>query len=560
MKTGRSTNPTTQSPKKAVIYARVSSKEQEKEGYSVDAQLKLLREYAERQGLEIAQEFIDVETAKRTGRQNFNEMIACVRKRKSIGAILVEKTDRLLRNLKDWVTIDELVNGLNVEIHLPKEGEVLSRDSRSSAKFMFGIKVLMSKQYSENLSEESRKGIREKAEQGIYPGQAPLGYQNITNAEGRKVIVLDEERAPMIKQIFEWYAEGHASLKTIASDIRAAGLTYRKSNAPIPTSTVSYILNNRIYIGQFDWDGKVYQGKHEPIIDTELWNRVQGILKERRHGTNIHRRHDFMFSGLLTCAKCGCAVTAEIKKERLIYYHCTGHASRRIGEPATCSRKYVREEVLEQQFSEILGRLKMDDRVFEKMRKALQSSHVDEQQETKQAVEQLQNEHMRLEDRISAIYQDRLDGRIDTHFFDKISKEIREEQADCLGHIERVQNAKNSYMNAGIRLLELGLSAKALFEGKNAFEKQRLLKFLLSNPKLEDGKVVAIFRKPFDLLDETNIALAAAKTEKAKNDIWLGRQDSNLRITGSKPVALPLGYAPFTVVSITQSDAVKQLT
>ena len=539
------TNPMNVQPlKKAVIYARVSSKEQEKEGYSVDAQLKLLREYAERQGFEIAREFVDVETARRAGRQNFNEMIARVRKRKSIKAILVEKTDRLLRNLKDWVTIDELVNGMNVEIHLPKEGEVLSRDSRSSAKFMFGIKVLMSKQYSENLSEESRKGIREKAEQGIYPGQAPLGYRNITNAEGRKVIAIDEERAPMIKQIFEWYAEGHASLKVIASDIRAAGLTYRKSNTPVPTSTVSNILNNRIYKGEFVWNGRIFQGKHEPIVGKELWNRVQSILKERRHGTNIYRKHDFIFSGLLTCAKCGCAITAEIKKKRLIYYHCTGFASRRIGEPALCSRKYVREEVLEQQFIEILGRLQMDDRIAKKIRKALQSSHLDEQQQTKQVIERLQKEHMRLEDRLDAIYSDRLDERIDTHFFDKISKEIREEQSECIGHIERLQNAKKSYVNAGIRLLELGLGAKALFERQNNAGKQRLLKFLLSNAKLEDGKVVATFRKPFDLLDETNIALAAAKSEIEENDIWLGRQDSNLRITGSKPVALPLGYAP----------------
>ena len=216
--------------------------------------------------------------------------------------------------------------------------------------------------------------------------------------------------------------------------------------------------------------------------------------------------------------------------------------------------------MIERQFVEILGRLEMDDRVAGKIRKALKSSHAGEQQETREAVEQLKNEHMRLEDRINAMYADRLDGRIDTHFFDKISGELREEQAECLGHIERLQNAKKSYMNAGIRLLELGLGAKALFEGKNAFGKRQLLKLLLSNPKLEDGKVVATFRKPFDLLDETNIALAAAKTEKDQNDIWLGRQDSNLRITGSKPVALPLGYAPFTVVSITQSDAVKQLT
>ena len=96
--------------------------------------------------------------------------------------ILVEKTDRLYRNLKDWVTLDEL----DIEIHLVKEGIVLSRDSKSSEKFVHGIKVLMAKNYIDNLSEEARKGMQEKAEQGIWPSKAPLGYRNVTGPDGKK--------------------------------------------------------------------------------------------------------------------------------------------------------------------------------------------------------------------------------------------------------------------------------------------------------------------------------------------------------------------------------------
>jgi site-specific DNA recombinase len=139
-----STDPTR---KRAVIYARVSSKEQEKEGFSIPAQLKLLKEYAAANGFRVAQEYIDVETAKQTGRVAFGEMVAYLKAHPSIRVMLVEKTDRLYRNLKDWVTMDEL----DVEMHFPKEGVVLSRDSRSSEKFMHGIKVLMAKNYIDNL-------------------------------------------------------------------------------------------------------------------------------------------------------------------------------------------------------------------------------------------------------------------------------------------------------------------------------------------------------------------------------------------------------------------------
>ena len=205
-----------------MIYARVSSKEQEKEGFSIPAQLKLLKEYAAANGFAVAQEYVDVETAKQTGRAAFGEMVAYLKAHPSVRVMLVEKTDRLYRNLKDWVTVDEL----DVEMHFPKEGVVLSRESRSSEKFMHGIKVLMAKNYIDNLSEEARKGMQEKAEQGIWPTKTPLGYRNITGPDGKKIIAADPDVAPIIAKLFEWYARGDISLKEAARKAHAAGLVY----------------------------------------------------------------------------------------------------------------------------------------------------------------------------------------------------------------------------------------------------------------------------------------------------------------------------------------------
>src|SRR5260370_27593147 len=109
-----------------------------------------------------------------------------------------------LRNPKDWVLLDEL----NIEIHLVKEGVVLSQDSKSSEKFFHGIKVLMAKNYIDNLSEEARKGQQEKAEQGIWPTKAPLGYLNVLGADGKRIIAPDPTVASIIAKIFEWYAPG----------------------------------------------------------------------------------------------------------------------------------------------------------------------------------------------------------------------------------------------------------------------------------------------------------------------------------------------------------------
>src|SRR5215467_6612569 len=187
--------------RKAAIYARVSSKEQEKEGFSIPAQLKLLTTYAAEKGFSVVQQYVDVETAKKTGRSGFTAMVEFFRAESkakiaanSCRLLLVEKTDRLYRNLKDWVTLDEL----DLEIHLAKENVVFSRDSRSSEKFIHGIKVLMAKNYIDNLSEETKKGMLEKAEQGIYPTVAPLGYRNIVGKDGKKAIEPDPATAPLV--------------------------------------------------------------------------------------------------------------------------------------------------------------------------------------------------------------------------------------------------------------------------------------------------------------------------------------------------------------------------
>ncbi|MFH1688931.1 MAG: recombinase family protein [Candidatus Eisenbacteria bacterium] len=148
----------------AVIYTRVSSKEQERGGYSIPAQRDLLRRYARERGFSLIEEFSDVEAAGRSGRTAFGALIRHIRENPTCRAILVEKTDRLYRNLKDWVTLDEL----DVEIHLVKERIVLSQQSVSSEKFVHGIKVLVAKNFIDNLSGETRKG--QPSPTSMWPG------------------------------------------------------------------------------------------------------------------------------------------------------------------------------------------------------------------------------------------------------------------------------------------------------------------------------------------------------------------------------------------------------
>jgi site-specific DNA recombinase len=499
-------------PYQAVLYARVSSKEQEKEGFSIPAQQKLLRKYATEQCFEIVREFVDIETAKRTGRSGFGEMIAFLKRNSRCRTVLVEKTDRLYRNLKDYVILDEL----DLDIHLVKEGQVLSRDSRSSEKFMHGIKVLMAKNYIDNLSEEARKGMLEKAEQGIWPSYAPLGYKNVDGDHGKKIIVPDPEFAPVVKRLYVLCSDGTRSVKDLAKALAAEGLRYRSGNV-MATATVHKVLRNRIYSGQFDWAGRVFQGIHEPLVTPDLWHRVQEVLDRRLATRSKRARHDFLFSGLLNCGHCGCALVGEIKKGRYIYYHCTGYKG-------NCSEPYVREETLEREFCGWLRRLVLDEDVIEWIVSALKESHADERRFHDEAVSRLKADYQRLQNRLETLYEDKLDGRIDVGFFDRKSCEWRAEQSRLLNAIEEHQKADQSYMEEGVRILELAQRAAELFERQPANEKRRLLNCVISAASWKDGSMMVEFRQPFDIL--LNAAATVQLTRSMPEDIQT--QESSL--------------------------------
>src|SRR5260370_7804414 len=183
---------------RVVLYARVSSKDQEKEGYSIPAQQRSLEEYAVEREMIVAEKFVDVETAKQSGRTAFTAMLEYLKKHHATcRTILVEKPDRLYRNLKDWTTLDDL----GVTIHLVKEGRIIGPDSQSADHLVHGINVLMARNYILNLGEETRKGMTEKARAGIYPSYAPVGYRNVDGTNGNPTLPPDLDAPPLIPAI-----------------------------------------------------------------------------------------------------------------------------------------------------------------------------------------------------------------------------------------------------------------------------------------------------------------------------------------------------------------------
>ena len=335
--------------KKAVLYARVSSTKQDKDGFSIPAQIKFLHEYAKKNNFEIVKEFVEAETAKKAGRKQFNSMVSYLQENEDSRVILVEKVDRLYRNFVDSCTIDN-IKGL--EIHFVKENEILSEKSRSSIKFMIGMRVLMAKQYIENLAEESKKGLDERIEQGyaLYPA---LGYKYGDDGTHKHAIIIDPERAPYAKRIFEMFVYDNYSAYTINNILYDEGLRNPDGNK-YAVSTIQRMLRNVMYIGDYMYQGKYYpNGKHPALISRELFQLAQKKLNSADDKTRKHEVQ-FPYIGMFKCGVCGCSYTAELKKKpsgkQYVYYHCTGK-----GKIKTCKKEsYISESKIDAFLAEIL--------------------------------------------------------------------------------------------------------------------------------------------------------------------------------------------------------------
>jgi site-specific DNA recombinase len=482
--------------KTAVIYARVSSKDQEREGYSIPAQLKALREYARTQGFRVAKEFVDVETAKVAGRKQFGEMVRHFQEHPDSRTVLVEKTDRLYRNFRDAITLDDL----GVELHLVKENRIIGKDSKSQDRLVHDVNLVLAKNYIENLREEVKKGMREKAEQGIFPSRAPFGYRN---NRLERTIEVHPEHAEIVKELFELYASGQYSLDKLRKQIIPRyGLKFAKT-------ALDQLLKNPFYYGQFTWEGKRYAGTHQPLISLELFERVQANFKGHNHSK--HRKHDFAFAGLLHCAHDNCMVTAEIKKNRYIYYHCTEYRGK-------CGLPYFREEALGNRLGEILKNIHIPNKTLAQLQEAFRADQEKSANWRNSERAKLQKRLVEIRNRIDLGYQDKLDGKITEDFWTRKSKDWQQEEyqvSTALRGLEEVQEDRLLNTN---RILELANKAHSLYVRQNPAEQAKLLRIVLSNCGIDGANLYPTYRKPFELI------LQAAKTEE-----WWAWADSNCR-------------------------------
>lgn len=489
--------------RKAILYARVSSNRQEKEGFSIPAQIKFLRDYAEKNDIEIVKEFVEAETAKKAGRAKFNEMVSYLHEHENQRIILVEKVDRLYRNLPDYGTIDN-IKGL--EIHFVKENEILSENSRSGIKFMIGIRVLMAKQYIDNLAEESAKGLNERVEQGyaLYP---PLGYKYGNDGTHKHAIIIDEERAKYVKRAFELFVYENLSAYTINNILYEEGLRTPKGKK-YSASTIQRMFHNVMYVGDYMYQGKLYlDGRHEPLISRKLF---QFVLDKLNNATSTARQHkvEFPYIGLFKCGICGCSYTAERKLKTIsgkeyIYYHCTGK-----GKIKTCKKgSYISQDKIDKYIAEILKDLKYIPQAFiDKVSEILLGAHKLKNSYSNVTQNDIQKRIKELNKFIQRGYQDMLKNptserkelwQINYNTW-KAEKEALRTQQAC------IDKADDNFYEQSNTILSFCKNAYEYFQTATPSQKRTICEILGSN-FLATGKELSITLYPvFEDIIELN--------------------------------------------------------
>ncbi len=405
---------------KFFLYARKSTDVEDKQVLSIEAQLQELRDYAKQENLDIALEFVEKQSAKIPGRPIFDEMMKCIEKGDA-DSILAWHPDRLARNSIDGGKIIYLLDiGKLTGLKFP----TFWCEPTPQGKFMLNMAFGQSKYYVDSLSENTKRGLRQKVRRGEYPSLAPVGYINDSRT---KTVVVDTKSAPVIRQAFEMYSEGNQTLDTIGMFLAQNNL-FAKNGKKIHRTRATFILSNPFYYGHFRYSGEIYEGKHEPIVEKKLWDKVQEVMKERGRPRHKSKDDPQAYCGLISCATCGMMVTGEYRVKTQLngtqhfytYYHCS--KKRR---DMKCPEPCIRQEVLDKQISSLLQKVSMPPDWAEYLNGRLEKDKTESAQSVFAFVEK--NEK-RLKD-ITVKLQRLLDGYLDQD----VEKEIyRLEKAKLL--------------------------------------------------------------------------------------------------------------------------------
>jgi len=483
--------------KQFVALARVSSREQEREGFSLEVQEDALVRYANQQSGTILRLFKIAETAsKRDERKTFREMIAFAKKHCSeLDGLLFYKVDRAARNIFDYVELERLESEYDVpfvSVSQPMENNPAGRMMRRTLANMASF-------YTEQQSVDVREGLARRVQEGWFVGKAPYGYRNIRR-EGRGIIEFDPLPAENVRRMFHLFAYEPLTLDALVSRLEREGREFRPGSRKFPRSKVHKALRDRAYLGEIEFLGNWYPGKHEPLVDRATWDRVQTLL-----GEHTYHAHEMTYAGeFIRCGHCGHPITGENKLKKTksgersyVYYRCARYTK------AEHPRTRIPEAEFDRQVLALFDRMRIEDEsVRDWFQAVLFSQTKDAQAESLAQRAELNRQQTLLVEQQDRLLNLRISDTIDQDTFARKSTELRDRLAAIKLQLDAVDRSHDETAELASKVFELSQTLKERWLAADYHAKRRILEIVCLNCRLDDITLVFEMRKPFDVLAE----------------------------------------------------------
>ncbi|MDD3729284.1 MAG: recombinase family protein [Candidatus Pacebacteria bacterium] len=452
---------------KFFLYARKSTDVEDKQVRSIEDQIAELRAFTKQENLNVIDVLIEKQSAKIPGRPIFNEMLDKIERGEANG-ILAWHADRLARNSVDGGRIIYLLDtGKLAALKFP----TLWFENTPQGKFMLNIVFGQSKYYVDSLSENTKRGLRQKVKRGEYPGPAPIGYINDSRT---KSVVVDRKKAKIIRGAFELYAEGNSRLDDISDFLAQRGILSRGGKR-IHKTRATFILSNPFYTGLFKYSGELHEGNYEPIIAKKIFDKVQEVLKQRGRPHHKTKYEPQDYCGLLKCGSCGMSITGEyrVKKQKngnthdYIYYHCT-----KKNKSVKCPEPCIRQEELDKQISSLLQKFSLRADWAEKLLEMAETDKEKSAQSVSVFVLESQNQIRAINEKLQRLLDGYLEQDIEREIYREQKAILLSEKKSLDEKMARIEQKQNDWLEPMKEWIKVASTLVKIARDNNLLEKK----------------------------------------------------------------------------------------
>lgn len=494
---------------KYVMYLRKSMDTEDRQIQSIDDQRNELKKLVSHFNLDAVKIYQENKTAKMPGRPEFNRMINDIKDGKANG-ILCWRINRLSRNPVDGGEIQWLLQQGIIKSILTPGREYKTDDNV----LMMSVELGMANQFILDLGKDVKRGLHSKVDKGWRPGLAPIGYLNDKFQEkGNKKILVDNDKFPLVRKLWDLMLSERYSVSQI-TDIANTKLglrsKYRKKENKIHVSHMYRIFTNHFYCGEFDYAGKHYEGKHQPMITLEEYDRVQKILGKK--GKPRPKTKKLPFTGIIKCGHCGCSITAEektkfVKSENsmhsYVYHRCTKKKPE-----IKCNQKPISFDKLKGEIEKALDRITIPQGILDLAIEVLNEKN-DVEAGNRNTL--IKNQQKALDSCLS-----RIDNLIKLYISpENINKELlsdeefKNQKATLVGEkaiiqteLKRLDERVDEWMELTEKTFNFAAYAKRWFENGNYETKTSILRALGSDFVLKDQNLYISLAEPLNIIGQ----------------------------------------------------------